>query len=435
MRVCVVGLGKIGLPLAVQYASKGHHVVGADIDARVVDAVNRGECPHLGEDRMPELLAEAHARGLLRATTDVTEAVAASEAVVVVVPLLVGDDGEPRFGALDAATAAIAAGLQPGTLVCYETTIPTGTTRNRFTPVLAAGSGLVPGESLFVCFSPERVFTGRVFGDLRRYPKLLGGIDAASAAVGRSFYEAVLDFDERSDLARPNGVWDLGTAEAAELAKLAETTYRDLNIAFANELARFSDRIGIDVYQVIDAANSQPFSHLHRPGVAVGGHCIPVYPRLYLLGDPEAVLPRASRLVNEAMPGYVVDRLATALGGDLRGLTVVVLGAAYRFGVKETAFSGVFPLVEELTVRGATPLVHDPLYDDDELRRLGLAPCALPQACDAAIVHTDHHEYRSLTPASLPGAKVVVDGRAILPTESFAATGTRLIVLGRGATG
>src|SRR4029453_15272759 len=137
--------------------------------------------------------------------------------------------------------AAVAAGLRPGTLVSYETTLPVGATRDRYTPMLAEGSGLPPGQDLFVVFSPERVLTGRVFADLRKYPKLVGGIDAASAERGGRFYQAVLDFDERADLEQPNGVWDLGSSEASEMAKLAETTYRDVNIALANQFARFAD--------------------------------------------------------------------------------------------------------------------------------------------------------------------------------------------------
>ncbi len=177
----------------------------------------------------------------------------------------------------------------------YETTLPVGTTRDRWKPMLEKGSGLVEGTDFHLVFSPERVLTGRVFADLRKYPKLIGGLSAAGAARATEFYEAVLDFDERPDLARANGVWDLGSAEAAELAKLAETTYRDVNIGLANQFARFAATAGIDVYQVIEASNSQPYSHIHQPGIAVGGHCIPVYPRLYLWNDPEATVVRAAR--------------------------------------------------------------------------------------------------------------------------------------------
>ena len=193
-------------------------------------------------------------------------------------------------------------------------------------------------------------------------------------------------------------------------AKLAETTYRDINIAFANELAKFSDQHGIDVVQVIDACNSQPFSHIHQPGISVGGHCIPVYPRFYLAGDPLAALPAAARTVNDSMPEYAVDKLQLALG-SLEGKRVAVLGAAYRGGVMETAFSGVFPLVVLLCSRGAVPLVHDPLFTEEELVGFGFDVYHLGDPCDAAIVQAEHQQYRALTPGDLGGATTVVDGR------------------------
>lgn len=429
MNVCVVALGKIGLPLAVQIAAKGHRVRGADIDPRVVDLVGRGEVPFPGEAELPERLRAAVEDGLLTATTDTADAVAASEVVVIVVPLVVDDDARPDFRAIDAATADVARGLGAGTLVSYETTLPVHTTRTRFATALAASSGLEPGEDLFVCHSPERVFSGRVFADLRRYPKLVGGIDEESTHRAVAFYEAVLDFDERPDLDRRNGVWDLGSAEAAELAKLAETTYRDVNIALANEFARFADAAGIDFLRVAEAANSQPFSHLHRPGVAVGGHCIPVYPRFFLAGAPEARLPATARTVNDAMPGYAIALLERALGG-LQGRTVAVLGAAYRGGVKETAFSGVFPLVRALQAAGALPRVHDPLYRDEELRALGLAPFHLGEPCHGGVVHSDHDLYRTVKADDLPGIQALVDGRDVTDPAGWA--GVRRIVIGRG---
>jgi nucleotide sugar dehydrogenase len=410
MNVTVVALGKIGLPLAVQFVRSGMSVVGADVNPVTVQQINDGQVPFPGEAHLDEYLIDALATGRFRATTDTTAAVSDADVVVVVVPLIVDGARQPDFRALDAATAAIAAGLKPGALVVYETTLPVGTTRNRFTPMLAAGSNRTPGSDLFVAFSPERVYSGRIFADLRRYPKLVGGIDPESTARAVSFYEAALQFDERPDLARPNGVWDIGTAEASELAKLAETTYRDINIAFANELARFSDANGIDVLQVIDACNSQPFSHIHRPGIAVGGHCIPVYPHFYLAGHPDAAMPRAARDVNDRMPAYAVERLESAFG-PLTGRRVAVLGAAYRGGVKETAFSGVFGTVEALHARGAEVVVHDPLYDDAELVALGFTPYHLGEPLDAAILQAEHVEYRRLDRALLGGASIVVDGR------------------------
>lgn len=429
LHVCVVGLGKIGLPLAVQFATKGHRVTGADIAPGVVAAVTAGRPPFPREARLDELLAETVAAGRLHATTDTAAATARADAVVIVVPLLTDADGNPDFALLDAATDAVAAGLRPGTLISYETTLPVGTVRGRFARRLEAGSGLTAGRDFALVFSPERVRTGRVFADLRRYPKLVGGIDAESTRRGVEFYRAVLDFDPRPDLPRGNGVWPLSGAEAAEFSKLAETTYRDVNIALVNQFARFADRVGVDLVEVIDACNSQPYSHLHRPGIAVGGHCIPVYPRLYLWNDPDATVVRTAREANEQVPAYAVGLLAGALG-PLDGVPVTVLGASYRGGVKETAVSGVFPLVAALRAAGARVGVSDPLYTPEELTALGLPPDDGKPAA-ALVVQADHPEYRELGAVDFPGVRVLLDGRRV--TDPARWEGVRRIVLGGGS--
>jgi nucleotide sugar dehydrogenase len=431
--VTVVGLGKIGLPLAAQYASRGMKVIGADIDAGVVAVVNQGLSPHLGEPGLAELVANGHAEKLLSATTDTVSAVKVSSVVVVVVPLVVDDKHVPDFRALDAVTKAISEGLQPGTLVCYETTLPVGTTRHRFAPVLER-AGLRCGEDFFMCFSPERVYTGRTFADLRKYPKLVGGLDPASTAAGVVFYESALEFDDRPDL-RPdlNGVWPMANAEAAELAKLAETTYRDVNIALANEFALFSETVGIDVYEVVKAANTQPYSHIHQPGVAVGGHCIPVYPRLYMQTHPDAQMPAASRSVNEAMPAHAVDLLSSCLG-PLHGKRIVILGIAYRGGVKEVAFSGALSLHRVLRAAGAHSAAHDPLFTDAEIRGLGFEPYHLGDPADGAILQADHKEYHKLDRNALGGASHVVDGRN-MGLDRLIQSGVNVVTIGRARPG
>lgn len=428
MKIAVIGLGKIGLPLAAQFADKGHHVTGVDINAETVATINEGKEPFPGEAHLDEYLARLVPSGNLRATSDYADAIPGADAIVVVVPLFVDGEGKPDFGWMDSATSDIAAHLTEGTLVIYETTLPVGTTRTRWKPALESGSGLVEGRDFHLVFSPERVLTGRVFEDLRKYPKLLGGLSEDGAKAGVAFYEQVLDFDDRPDLDRGNGVWDLGSAEASEMAKLAETTYRDVNIGLANQFARYAATAGVDVYQVIEASNSQPYSHIHRPGISVGGHCIPVYPRLYLSNDPQATVVRAAREANASMPKHAVDLLHREYG-DLAGARVVVLGAAYRGGVKETAFSGVFETVMHLKAAGAIVTVHDPMYNDDELMAMNFTAHPLGTRVDAAILHTDHVEYASLSPDDFPGIRFVLDGRNMLPEWPLV---TR-IVIGNGA--
>jgi nucleotide sugar dehydrogenase len=428
VKITVVGLGKIGLPLAVQFASRGHEVLGADVNTGTVETINSGREPFPGEAHLQDKLAGAVGRGLLMATTDTAAAVAKSDAVVVVVPLFVDGDGIPDFGWMDSATKSIARGLKPGTLVLYETTLPVGTTRTRWKPMLQQGSGLTEGTDFHLAFSPERVLIGRVFADLCKYPKLVGALSVEGAKRAIAFYEDVLQFDQRADLERGNGVWDLGSAEAAEMVKLAETTYRDVNIALANQFGVFAAKQGIDFYQVIEAANSQPYSHIHRPGIAVGGHCIPVYPRLYLWNDPDASVVRAAREANAAMPAYCVG-LARGAYGDLSGARAVVLGAAYRDGVKETAFSGVFPTVAALTAEGAIVTVHDPMYTDEELRHLGFEPYTLGSEVDVAVLQCDHAQYRDLSAKDIPGVCDIVDGRRGL--DAAAIPDAKLLVVGK----
>jgi UDP-N-acetyl-D-mannosaminuronic acid dehydrogenase len=421
MRVVVVALGKIGLPLAAHIASAGHEVVGCDVDPRVVALVNEGTPPFPGEAGLEGALSELVPAGRLRASADTTAAVAeGADLVIAVPPLIVDDDARPDYRVLDAVVADIGAGLQPGTVVSIETTLPVGTTRDRVATQLAERSGLSPEEEFFTVHSPERVYSGRIFADLETYPKLVGGLSPEGERRAVELYRSFLSAE----------VWSMGSAEAAEMTKLAETTYRDLNIALANEFARFADRIGIDVEKVIEAANSQPFSHIHRPGIAVGGHCIPVYPRFYLEGDPAATLPAASRRVNDAMPSYAVELLASELGPAAPGARVLILGVSYRGAVKETAFSGAFAVRDELARRGMSPLALDPLYDAEELRSAGFEPWD-GEPVEAAIIQADHPEFAELAPGALPGVRVIVDGRGIVDPAPWRADGVTVRRIGR----
>jgi nucleotide sugar dehydrogenase len=419
-RVAVVGLGKIGLPLAALFASNGADVTGCDIDEGVVEAVNRGVSTVLGEPGLADMVASTHATGRLRATSNTSAAVAACDVVVVAVRAAIDAQRRPDFAALDRATTAIGRGLRPGTLVMLETTVPVGTTRGRFARLLSQASGLET-NSFQVAYSPERVSSGSIFRDLATYPKLAGGLDTAAGEAAATFYRAQL----------PAPVTLLPDAETAEFTKLAESVYRDVNIALANELAMAAERLGVDYGVAAAAANSQPYSHLHAPGVGVGGHCIPVYPYLLLEAGQQPLVALARR-TNDSMADYAAARLAAAFEDGIAGKTVLVLGLAYRGGVKEAGFSSTMLLAGELTRRGSTVLVNDPLFSDAEIRACDLEPSDLPPQApiDAAILQAMHPQYEALDPVSLKGCRVFLDGRRAFDRARVEAAGQRYLAIG-----
>jgi nucleotide sugar dehydrogenase len=410
MKITVIGMGKIGLPLAVQFARKGHTVIGLDIEKKTVDSINAGIEPFPEERYLQEYLSDVVASGALTATLDAREAIHHSTHIVVVVPLFVDSSAKPDFASIDSAATEIGKYIAPGTLVAFETTLPVGTTRDRFSRIIADESGLEAGVDFFVVFSPERVLTGRVFEDLRKYPKIVGGLNNLSTIKGVEFYRNVLDFDENPQLPKRNGVWEVNNCEAAELVKLAETTYRDVNIGLANQFAMFANEQNIDISEVITAANSQPYSHIHTPGISVGGHCIPVYPQFFLFNSPDASIVRNARLANQDMPTYFVNKLESILG-SLGGKNVLILGVSYREKVKEHAFSGVFDLVQQIQVKGGTPYVLDPLYSNSELESINLIELPSSVSPDAVLLHTAHKEFKDIQFENWGTLRAVVDGR------------------------
>lgn len=405
--VTVVGAGKMGLPLAVQFASHGWSVIAVDIDPQVVDAINAGRSQIGDEPDVARLLAESHADGRLTATLDAAAAARSSDVVVMIVPVVIDGSSRPDRSAMDAAVDAIAPGLHAGSLVIFETTLPVGDTRERYVPRLEAATGLnaeTDGEDgIHVAFSPERLYSGAALRNLAAYPKLVGGVGPASGARAAAFYDSVLDAD----------IVAMSSAEAAELAKLADTTYRDVNIALANEFARFADRVGVDITEVIDAANSQPYSHIHQPGLGVGGHCIPVYPHFLLDGAPDLALVALARRINDGQVDHAIDILSGALG-SLEGHGILLLGLTYREGVKELAYSRGIAMAKELEGAGARVLAHDPLLADDEIRALGLQAWTWGTpggGIHGVVSQTADARFAALDLAWFPDLRVIIDGR------------------------
>jgi UDP-N-acetyl-D-mannosaminuronic acid dehydrogenase len=425
--VAVYGLGHIGLPVAAVFADLTGDAVGIDVSESVVETVSAGRS-HLGaEPGLDDLLAETVGDGRLRASTDPAAGHDAA-LYVVAVPTGLGDDREVDLSAVEAAARAIGEGLSPGDLVCVESTLPPGTCRDLVTPVLAETSGLDPGE-FGVAACPERVSSGRALADIREaYPRVVGGVDTASTRAAAAVYDRVTSA----------GTIPMADAAAAETVKLFEGVYRDVNIALANQLALFADDLGVDVRAAIDAANTQPFCDLHRPGPGVGGHCIPQYP-WFLAGAVEADAPllRTARELNEGMPAHTVDLLAdgfAAADRSLDGATVLVLGAAFRAGVADTRASPTHPVVAGVREAGATPLVCDPLVAEvGGLSAFDAEPVALAEVTDrevdGVVLVTDHDAFDGIDWRAFDRPLVVVDGRDALEIDD---PRHRVAVLGGG---
>lgn len=426
MKVTVVGAGKMGLPLACQFAAKGATVFAADLRASVVDAINRGSSP-IDEPGVPEVLVKMVEQGLLRGTTDTSAAVAESDVVVVIVPALLTTDRDADLSVLQSVSAQISQRLKPRTLVSYETTVPIGATRKQLLPLLEQG-GLKAGRDFDLVYSPERVKSQSVLKYLSVTPKVVGGITAAAARRGADFYQKYLG----------TTVINVETLEAAEMVKLAGMVYRDVNIALANELARYAEKVGVDLAPVIEAANTDGEAQLLRPGIGVGGHCTPVYP-YFLIRDGERVdvpmtLAERSRRINDGQSTHVVNRILRELK-SLAGKRVLILGLAFRPSVKEHILSPAFLLHSELAALGATVSLHDPLYEAQELRAHGFEPGDLGgrQAPDVIILNTAHPEYAALDVAQLAsrGLKVMVDGRRLWGADKIESLGVKYIGIGQ----
>ncbi len=431
LTIAVVGFGKIGLPLAVHYARHGHTVIGCDINSQVVASINAG-ISHVHEEaeletEVPRLVQQ----GLLRATTDTTEAVRNADVVVVIVPVFVNGQHDVDFTTIDAATNAIGAGLQLDTLVVYETTLPVGTTSKRLRALLERASHLNAAQDFYLAYSPERVSSGTIFRDLRTYPKVVGGVDERSTTRVEAFYRSVLEAH----------ILTMASTDEAEFVKLIETTYRDVNIALANEYAQYADTHGLNVATAIAAANTQPYSHIHTPGVGVGGHCIPVYP-YFLFANPEdkqtsneeyLVLPRRARAINDAMAEYAAQRIESIVG-SLVQRSVLLLGVAYRGDVKETAFTSAKLLQAALLQHGAQVYVDDPLFSDDELRKLGYTPLAKEQEREVEVIvlQAAHQDYSTLDFGRFIQCTLVLDGRSALNRTAIETHGTRYVTIGDG---
>ncbi|MGM7719610.1 nucleotide sugar dehydrogenase [Metabacillus sp. Hm71] len=405
--VAVVGLGKIGLPLAAVFSNNGFYVNGADINKKIVSLVNMGKSHITNEPGLNTLLEKAHQAKTLTATINTVDAVSKSKVVVVIVPVLIDDNNNVNYQFIDSAVYEIAKGIRKGTLVIFETTIPTGDTRNRFGKKIEEISGLKMGNDFYLAYSPERVYSNHILNNLKEYPKIVGGINERSLELASNFYAKALNCK----------VIKVSNLETAEFTKVAESVYRDVNIALANELAVYADQKGVSMLEVIKAGNSQPFSNLHYPGVGVGGHCIPVYPYFFINRGLANGLIFTARKINDSMSKYAVKLIEKEIG-DIKKQNILILGLSFRENVKEVFKSSTLLLVDLIKQKEANIFINDPLYTNLEISSYGVTPLSLEDEMvkniDIIILQAFHDEYRELKFENFSNCKLIIDGRNVL---------------------
>jgi len=425
-KICVVGLGYVGLPAAVVFASRGFSVVGVDVDVGKVEAVNSGRC-YIKEPVLDVLLREAVSKGFLSATTDAVEAVKESDAVVIAVPTPVRD-GVADLSYLKEALLAVQESLRRGLLVVIESTIPPGTTVGFAKPLLEE-SGLRVEEDFYLAHVPERIAPGKAIHELLHEPRVVGGVGPRSTEKALELYSRVNSKLYPTD------------ATTAEFVKLAENTYRDLNIAFANLLALMAEKLGVDVYEAIRLANTHPRVNIHMPGAGVGGPCLTKDP--YMLASLYrefwgTQLIELARKINEYMPRHTVEIVERALGDaglSARNAKIAVLGAAYKGGVDDTRESPAKYIVRELLEKGARVVVYDPYTSESFGAERANSLEDAVRGADVVVIVTDHPEFKSLdleSIAKLVRYRVIVDGRRVVEPHQAVKHGFKYYGIGYG---
>jgi len=394
--IAVIGLGWMGLPTACLYARKGIRVIGIDINRKVVDTINNGECHLETEPKLKILVKEVVSKGMLIATDDIEWGISNSDIIIVVVPTLIKDH-EPDYRALLDTAVSLGKAMRKGSLVIVESTVGPGVTEGLFAKKISEVRSLRPGIDYGLAYSPIRAMAGRALKDIQSYPRVLGAIDKRSLEVA----EAVLSIIVKG------GIIKVSNIRTAEAVKLAENVYRDVNIALVNQLAILFEQLNIDVYEVVRAANTQPYAHLHVPGIGVGGHCIPINP-YFILSVAESIgikltLIEEARKINDSMPNHALSLIESAFTRVKKKLSeskIAILGLSYRGNVKEHRYSPSLVLYNLLIKKAKEVIIYDPYYNSEELKKLGLKGAqSLEEAIkgsDCIVIATDHDEFRNL---------------------------------------
>jgi UDP-N-acetyl-D-mannosaminuronic acid dehydrogenase len=420
-KICVLGLGYIGLPTASTFATHGLQVVGVDVNPQVVDRLKSGEL-HIYEPGLRTLVQAALLSGNLVIELQPQPA----DAFIIAVPTPFTDDKKADLSYVTSAAEAIVPHLRPGSLVVLESTSPPRTTVDVLLPILER-SGLKAGEDFSLAYSPERVLPGQILRELIENARVIGGIDQNSSEAGRDLYQIFV-----------RGEIILTHATTAEMVKLMENTYRDVNIAIANEFARLADRFGVDVWEAIALANRHPRVRILNPGPGVGGHCISVDPWFLVEAAPDiAHIVRAAREVNDGQPEFVVNLIRRVVG-PLQGKRIAALGLAYKPDVDDLRESPAIEICGLLAKEGASVTAYEPYkpeYMQNGFKTVPTLAAAL-EGAEAVVLLVSHTPLRNLDPnvvAQLTPAKDVIDCVNAWPVDCWEPAGFRVFRAGDGS--
>ena len=418
-KIAVYGLGHVGSPLASAWLRAGAHVLGVDKSQKVLENARKGKT-HVPEPGVNEAFSRGIKEKKFHVYDDLVKASQDADFKMICVPVLLTDLFSADLAAVKQVASAIGRGLKKGDVVSLNPSVPPGTSEDIVLPVLEKESGLQVERDFYMVYNPERIYEGRAIEDIEdRYPAVVAGAGPKSLEIGGKLYSLIAK----------KGVIKMSNMRTAETEKLLEGVYRDVNIALANEMARFCEKVGVNFWEAREAANSQPFCHIHKPGAGVGGACIPVYPQFILhtadINKVECNITRLGRNVNDSMPAYCVEQAAKLLSVDASESAVALLGLAFRGGVSDTRLSPTYKVIEELKKIEVKEIrVHDPMVESDpNLPQDVILTSSLSKAvqgADLVILVSDHPEYRNLKQQDLGGAPVY-DGRGILDGSRFSA--------------
>ena len=411
-KIAVYGLGQVGSAIAAVWLRKGAYVIGIDKSERIVEEANKG-FPNNNEPNVKEAFSDAIKENRFIAMQDGIMASKESKIKFVAVPLI-ANGSSIDYSSIEDVAESIGKGLKKGDIVCFNTSLPPGTTENIILPKLIQHNLTI--EDFALIYNPERIYIGRAVKDIEdNYPAIVSGINDSSKAIAKELYSIIAK----------KGVIVMSSIKAAELEKLMEGVYRDVNIALANELARLCSKLNIDFWEVREAANSQPFCNIHRAGIGVGGICIPIYPKFVIDSakkvKEEPSIIHNSRIVNDNMPEYSVREAMNIANGK----NVAVLGLAFRGNVADARLSPSYNIIDEFVKNGYNVMLHDPYVKEESVPKGIRFTRDLEEAIRHAnliFIATDHDEYKELDECyimSINKDVSIYDGRGIFADQKF----------------